>query len=308
MKRKCIFYLAFIVLAFSIAAEEIGPQSNLTIDDPVKKAFDNAKVILCFDNKPTSFWQDDGSGATMFITCFIIDKSRTITNSVISEINLYGTYGVCWGVNTTIDGITIGEWERRYSFEFSLDGSVLPVDNYTLELITTNNQIYQRELTLSEISPSLSATDKFIVSNEYSGTFNQGFIKALDRPSISKAIINDRMLEIEFTVNDPRIHNFDLTFYDNNLDSVVNIEYVYNGITGQILPNVNDGQDLYFDGKTNRVEFNLDTLKYLNGFTSNDITKMMITVCDQASPSFYLSKENMVLLMTSSDIVPIDTK
>lgn len=297
--------LLIVLLAVSsiASAQETNPTIASAADNPIEKAFNAAKIIICLDDMPRSFWTSSNTMGSMFLNCFLLDQSNILTGKVINEMKVFDNFGANWIIKPEVFKTRLGNWANLYSRRYSFDGSVLSLGEYTIEIVATDGLTYRRSINLSEYSSNITSLDAFIYSSDYNGRVRQGYIKAIERPIITKLSVNDEKIIIDFTVNDHRVKNAGIAFYDENKMYLGSYEYFYNSFSDQIRQEVNNGEKIFIDGTINNIIINSNDIILVDNKKVNDIYQALITVYDQDNPEIMYIKEHIIRLSAKSEMV-----
>lgn len=259
MKRLLLIMLTFVTFA---SAQEIDTTKGSTTINPIEQAFNSAKIVICFDDIPRSFWKNQNNYGTMFLNCFLLDGSNTLTRKVIKEMRVYDPYGSNWVITPDVFKLRIGNWGNFYSTKYSFDGSVLPLGEYIIEIIDTDGLVYRREIELSDFSGNITSNSSFIYSSDYTGKTRHGYIKSIDRPIITRFQVNNDNVILDFKINDLRVKNAGISFYDESKKYIGSYEFFYNAFSDQIRKEVNNGDVLFIDGSINKIILNSRNIRF----------------------------------------------
>ena len=235
----------------------------------------------CVENIDESFWTKWGytGGATAYFDIWVeaSDPDGIDDITYVKVTNPEGTYWVLRDSETGKDhydpeGGFFGGWRRYYSADHP--HRVL-LGQYTA--LVRDSKGNEATDTLSFNEPGSLSGSGFLYSEDYTGSTSGGK-KMLQRAVITNAIKDISDITIEFTVNDTRVYNGWVWFYDVSTEYITWSDFFKNTI--------NSGAGLYTDGFTTNILQIHPTDLDLGTFTWNDISGFHIVLTDglQYSP------------------------
>jgi len=294
--------LAMLTLTSLLSAQEFNPVKATSAITAIEEAFNSAKIIICIDDIHESFWTNPNVQGSMFINYFLLDGTNTLTRKVVKEMLLYDPYGASWSEIPDVFKLRLGSWGNFYSTRYSFDGSVLPLGEYFIEISTTDGLVYRRGIRISDFSSHIAASDTFIYSAVYSGKVRQGYINSIARPIVTSFVADDEAVLIDFKVNDPRVRNAAIAFYDENKKYVGGYEYFYNSFSDQIRHEVNNGEKIHIDGSINKISLESKDISFEANKNMGNIYQAIIIVYNQDNPEIFSIQNNMIRMSTRSEM------
>lgn len=187
--------------------------------------------------------------------------------------------GVYWNIDLDKENFkeetkTIGGWYRYWN---SRNRNVLPIGRMEVELKTKNGIMakYTKEIP----APGSISTNgkKYIYNSEDYSTNSEEYIPNLKRAIISsstKDIVNKELV-INYSVNDNRVYNGDIIFYDANKEYIGNTGMFLNVTTGVIKV-----ESFYTNGNNNLLKIKESAINFKTGKSISDIARMNIVLND----------------------------
>jgi len=228
------------------------------------------------ENIDNSFWTKDGGsgGGTAYFDIWIeaSDPDGIDDITYVKVTNPEGYYWVLRDSGTGKDhydpeGGFFGGWRRYYSSDhphkFILGlYSVLVRDS-------TGNEATD---SVNFSAPGSTSGDGFIFSEDYTGSTVDG-IEMLKRASITNAAKGIREITIEFQVDDDRVYNGFVWFYDNSAEYIT--------WSGLFKNTINSGAGIYTNGATNTLRIQSFDLE-LGSYNWADIKGFHVILRDGA--------------------------
>jgi hypothetical protein len=270
--------------------------------DVVEQAFLDSKVVIIFNDLSPSFWHEKPLKESMHFDCFLDDKTGVLTHNCINKFSIYDSYGHKWNQTIKYDRLRIGDWNKNFTPEFSYNGSVLLIDKYNIEITTVGGKVYKKEIYPYKINKNIPIQAEYIYSNEYSGKVTDKYIKALNRPIITSGSLGGSEFEITFTINDKRVMNASVEFFDGNKERIGWSSLFYNEFSEQTVPFLNNGNRMNIDGKENILKLRRDDYYLIDKREVREIRKIIIYVYDYSNPDTYNSKVDKVILSCNSEM------
>lgn len=188
----------------------------------------------------------------------------------------------------------IGGWIRRYNGD---NISVMPVGKFEIIIKLKNEDIITKEINIT--LPGKTTTDgKSYIYNQEDCFINfEEYEKNLNRAEITQKNINyfDENIKIEYNVNDTRVYNGEVIFYDADNNYVAKTSRFKN-----LSDNTLNVSSFYISGKNNCIEFSKDDIEFVTGKTFNSIEKCHIILYDGWQYGEY-KKDNMFDYRSISD-------
>ena len=270
-------------------------------DEEIGAAFLNAKVILTMDEIPHSYWVTEVTDQSMYFNLFLIDRSETLTKNTAAKLKIIDKTGRFWDQVPKTYNFRIGNWENNYSTTYSLNGSVISIEKYTIELTTPSGRKFKREYDPVQNMRLDGEGKRFMYSSDYFGKVNAEYLQCLISPKVKKAYLKDDALTIEFTVDDPRVKNGSVGFYTTEKKSVGWSGYFYNGYSEQTVASLNNGNGLKTDGSLNVITLTGANSNLNKDKKISDVGKIAITVYDNEFADFDLYEKDLTLVTSKSE-------
>jgi len=234
----------------------------------------------CTENIDESYWTKWGytGGGTAYFDIWVeaSDPDGIDDITYVKVTNPEGTYWVLRDSETGKDqydpeGGFFGGWRACYS---SSHPHAVYLGQYTaLVRDSDGNEVTDTQLFSK---PGSTSGNGFVYSEEYMGSTTGG-IEMIKRATITSKINGVNDITIEFQVDDSRVYNGFIWFYDSSAEYITWSGFFKNTING--------GAGLHVDGTTNTLVIQSSDLD-LGSFTWGDITGFHVVVCDgsQYSP------------------------
>lgn len=278
---------------------------NQLISDELtlKKSFENSYIYMQFIDLPKGYWTVPNANHSMVFNIFLIDKTHVLSPSNVEKIRIRDSKDGYWTLIPEYDRNSVGKWANFYSFDYSVDATVLSLEMYIVELISKNGKTYTRELYPME-NMNIKMDNKiirFIYSNTYEGKIKPDYLKSLERCVINSVKRINAEIDIRFSVNDERVKNGEINFYDDEQNYLGCTNNFFNGYSEQVHPSLNYGNYFYTDGEENIIRLKESDFNLKKGVKLSDIRRVSICLFNDTKIGIYDTDKSNTILATHSE-------
>jgi hypothetical protein len=223
-------------------------------------AIEIESIDYVVENIHPRYWQGDFNPKEprLFITFYIYIKNLENCIDSIKKVEVYDSSGNPWTINldkNTDDSMRfIGAGTRFFDETLSNSGSVLYINNYRVVITTKENEKISESFSVCEPGQKEGSAKKFLFNEDYRGQKNNSYIEALSWGKIDSAIYRKGTFDVNFSVNDRRVFNARLEFYDKNKKYLGATRWFINSHSKEILDSLNNGNNFHTDGQINNVQ------------------------------------------------------
>lgn len=236
------------------------------------------------ENIDTSYWTKGGStaGGTAYFDIWVrVNDPEGIDD--ITYVEVSNPEGSSWTLrdNSTgkdfydEEGDFFGGWRRHYSSSYP---HVVYLGQYTA--LVRDSAGNEATDTFSFPKPGSTSGNGFVYTEDYTGS-TAGGIEMIKRATITNGTKGVNDITIEFQVNDSRVYNGYVWFYDSFAEYITWSDFFKNSING--------GAGLNVDGTTNTLVIQSADLD-LGSFTWGDISGFHVVLNDGSQ---YIPEEDM---------------
>jgi hypothetical protein len=228
--------LSFLLLFFLFWGCNVN-LSNLPIED--YSGPDITIDAFATENIDKSYWQyKPHVTAFFYVECTIVDPDGI---DDIIEVKMDGPYDDVWTLKDNGAGINMFDdngqmWHRFYTGVLNR----IPIGEYVIMAKDTSGNEVSTAFTFGE--PGSTTGTGFVYSDEYDESKVDGK-KMIERVVINNVIKAEDTITVEFTIDDERVFNGRICFYDAGKNEMTRSGYIKNI--------VNDGNGIYTDGSLN---------------------------------------------------------
>ncbi|MGE5582927.1 MAG: hypothetical protein ACM3X9_10385 [Bacillota bacterium] len=280
-KPSCIFKYALLLVFFTSVL------FSTTMFAESAKTLQITKIDTHIENIHPSFWagETNPNGPRLFYDFYIyIDNLRQNIRK-IKEVRIENKYGTYWIIehkhhqNLNKGYIGGGLW---YDSTISKNGAILTLKDMKAIITLTNKTTVEEPFSIPEPGALSPANIDFVYCETYRGKLTKAHSPALKLGIINSAALVDNTFTINFTINDQRVANGILKFYDQNKKYVGETDDFMNPVTGEVLEFLNDGKEFYTDERANTFRINDSQIYYEKGRHSSDAHYVELVLYDGA--------------------------
>jgi hypothetical protein len=253
---KCVVLV--LLLSILAACSQSGPSVSAEIDG------DLGWVI---GNIPANYWSD-GSGPSAVIDLSFVFQDPNISLATIESVKISNSLAPSRGWTYTTDELsdhfftsaTTGK--KGFSFfnlwtdELSSNGSAIYLGTYTVEVELKNGRGSSKTLVTPAPNALTANGYSYAYSPEsYAGTPTANYVALPKRATIESAAFNTTgdTLTLNFLVNDDRVYNGVVEFFDVNGDYLGFAGTFRDFETKSLYPKLNGGLELRNNGTSNNL-------------------------------------------------------
>ena len=153
--------------------------------------------------------------------------------------------------------------------DYADNGSVLPIGRYNFTVTYSNGAVAKSSLLVPAPGSTKMGSTSYVYTEDYDEASNppSNYAPLPLRASINSAVYDSSAsnLTIKFTVDDEKIYNCFVWFYDKNLYYVGETDWYRNFKTGAVSSWLNDGSILYTDGTENTIVLPVSDIQFQEG-------------------------------------------
>jgi hypothetical protein len=239
----------------------------------------------------------------MFLNVFVFYQGATLDSSVIREMKIYDKNGVNWTKTPEVTPNYVGGWSRFRTADYSVNYSVLSLSEYTIEITLTDGKVYRRKYDPPDPEIGVSNTKKYIYSADYKGRKDDEYVQCLPRAEIKESIIEDDLIRLVFSVDDHRVNNGYVQFYDKDKKYLARVSQFKNAYSLEVAPYLNQGTALFVDGTDNKLSIAQRDLEFSKGRSFSEIKYAIVVLTNGGNPGMMPARDETIYL-SRSGMVP----
>ena len=172
-------------------------------------------------------------------------------------------------------------WCQLFSESPSANGSVLPVGTYNFTIRYSNGSIAKSSLLVPAPGEIETGSTLYVYTEDYMEASNppSDYAALPRRANNISAVRSASELTIKFSVNDSKIYNSEVWFYDSEQAYIGTTDWFRDFSTGSVSSALNDGK-LYNDGTENTLVLPESDIQFEYGKGMNDIDSLLIILTD----------------------------
>ena len=270
---------AALILAFILAA---CPLPNDT--DNTGSEIESINWVI--DNIDTSFSESIPYSAS--IQFFINFETPGPTASDIASVHIESLIGNrSWIFDDPAENAKLYDAERNYfwcrlvSTSFTYNGSVLPVGTYNFTVTYSNGSVAKSSFLVPAPGATVIGSTSYVYTEDYMAASNppSDYAALPRRANNISAVRSATELTIKFSVNDGKIYNSKVWFYDSEQAYIGPTGWFRDFSTGSVSSALNDGK-LHNDGTENTLVLLESDIQFAEGKGMTDIDSLSIFLTD----------------------------
>ncbi len=289
-KGKLTNLFVLLLLVFMLSCE------NESSDSEKESSVKITKLGWVIENMDPSYWID-----TVESTCFYnfwihYDSSAVITVNDIeyARVCFEGSPdsedSYWWGYDLEAnpellnsERKCIGGWYRWYTYDYSYNGSMLPIGKLIASIKLKGEEPATFELIVPAPGSLTSGNYRYTYTENYNGS-----IPSFITPMIQKADVvsgsvdlSTEKVSISFKTGDERVYNGWVWFYNANGKTVGNTKEMFRNFETKIFTSLlNNGNGVYYNNTANLIEVTKDNIVLNSPYTFADIKYAIIILTD----------------------------
>jgi len=296
MKSKFLC-LTFLLMLMACQSH----RGNLLQNIGDKDLFTDMRVQFVFEDIDPKFWSKPTAGS-MHLNIFMFYQGATLDSSVIKEMRIYDKNGVNWTRSPKVTPNYVGDWSRSITSNYSINYSVLSLSEYTIEITMTDGRVYRRKYDPPDPEIGGTNTKKYIYSADYNGRKDDEYVQCLRRAEVKESAIEDDLIRLVFSVDDHRVNNGYVTFYDKDKKYLAQAQFK-NAYSLEVAPYLNRGTALFIDGRDNELSIAQTDLAFSKDRSFSEIKYAVVVLTNGGNPERMPAQDETIYL-SRSRIVP----
>jgi hypothetical protein len=250
---------------------------------PVKKVNLKEATIIVGNSHP-SFFQTRHDEVTSTLSFYFLFEFINCTVSDIEYFRVYHDFGGNWAIpmDSPLDENNF-VWVKsfyRYTDRLSSNRSVVPIKHLRLEVVVTDGEKMVEYFNLPVPGSNDNGGISFIYTEDYRGVVTQDYHPALAQAIIENYELQEDQLLIDFVIKDDSVQNIQIAFWNNTYGYVGGTDYLINTLNGAISEVLNNGQELYTDGRMNTLRISIEDILFENEYSVKDVESFYIRISD----------------------------
>ena len=261
------------------------------------------------NNFDTTFFSSPDESDSASIMFFVYFETSDLVASDIASVRIKPP-GVDWSW-VYDDPTKIAERynTENYSFRpwissrrYADNGSVLPIGRYNFTVTYSNGAVVESSLLVPAPGSKETGSTLFVYTEDFAEASNPpaNYAPFLRRASIISADYDRSAsdLTIEFSVDDDKIYNCGVWFYDTSRSYVGETRWYRDFETGEVSSWLNnDSGEFHIDGETNTIALQVSDIQFKEGKEMSDAYSFHLVLTDGHQ---YASDPNVIGYDTKS--------
>jgi hypothetical protein len=267
-----------------------------------KDLFTDMRVQFIYEDIDPTYWTKPTTGS-MFLDVFVFYQGATLDSSAVKEMRIYDNNGISWTKSPDVTPKYVGGWSRSKTAHYSVNYSVLSLSEYTIEIAMADGSVYRRKYDPPDPEIGGSNTKKYVYSVDYKGKKDDEYVQGLRRPQIKESIIENDLIRLVFSVDDHRVKNGYVEFYDKDKKYLARVPQFKNAYSLEIASYLNRGTDLFVDGTDNELTIAQTDLEFSRGRSFSEIKYAIVVLTNGGYPGRMPAQDETIFL-SRSGMVP----
>ncbi len=283
MKHTIPFSLLTIVLLSSCATTHTF---NKGIDT---ESLLDTRMRFVIEDNPNALYHRNNGGSTLSLDFFLDSFGNYFNEKNLKTINIHTKWidsSPGWFIAPQFIATGIGGANGLADYSIGPEGTALSTGPYTFDFILTDGRKMRKTVDLAPMVLGHEGAGH-IYANAYEEEKSGDFIDTIERPSVDAVLDEAANLRVEFSVEDTRIVELDISLFSKEGNQLGYFSKLYDKIAGILSPWVNAGTGFFADGKKNSV-----LIPMLNNPfpipASADIDSISVTVIGEISDTLEL--------------------
>jgi hypothetical protein len=304
MKTKSLAW--GLVLCILLASCASRPDDVVT-GDRTEARYEIDSVTFIFEDIHPSFWGSASRRDSLFLSVFIYFDGEKPLRDEIQEIRIYDESNRYWTMS--LDKYAkeskdyIGGYTRFRTDEYSLNWSVMSLNEYRIQMRLLEGNISTYRYDPADPNLNNANAKSYLYSTDYAGRKDDRYVRNLSRAVIREAYVQDEVMELTFTVDDPRTQTGEVAFYTKDTKYLGETEEFKNIYSLEVRKLLNEGSAFHIDGRENRVRISPQDIEFSAEGSFPDISYVMVSLAFNdperltgQDQTIFRSKSEMTLL------------
>jgi hypothetical protein len=275
--KTVLFFFVFITLNLYSLDQTSDEKNNKP------KSIIISKVESVVENIDLSFWSSDFKYKRSCGISFFIYFEGDIQREDLQSCEVHNRYSN-WTINLDNCFIksskSIGTYVRYYDTNLSKNFSVMTIGEYKVVLKPKYGNVINYTFIVSAPGSKKNEGYEFVYNKDYHGIKNVKFIQSLDRANIEYFEKIKEYFFIDFNINDERVSNGYVWFYDRNDKYIGTSKFFVNNFSKEVNSILNNGTNFFKNGRTNKLIISENDINFSKDAKLNDVYKIRIALTD----------------------------
>jgi hypothetical protein len=298
-----------LLLGFLLGSCTSRPPGESTLQEG-QASYKISNVKFIYEDIHPSFWGSASRRDSLFLSVFIFFRGERPPREEIQEVRIYDESNRYWTLS--LDKYAkdnkdyIGGYTRFRTDEYSLNWSVMSLSEYKIEVELTGGETITYRYDPPDPDRNAANSKGYLYSADYEGRKDDRYARTLGRAVIGEAHLQDEVLTVTFSVDDPRVENGEVAFYREDTKYLGETAQFKNMYSLEIRKLLNEGGAFHIDGEENRVRLSPENIDFSAGGSFEDIKYVMVSLT--FNDSYRHEEQDLTVFRSKSELRPVSEK